>query len=68
LAIAPPLSIKELESDPPEPGQGNNWVPSLVLAASLSFVCGLVLEQVVRGRTELKRLAYLAIPAISPGK
>lgn len=40
----------------------------LVLAASLSFVCGLVLEQVVRGRTELKRLAYLAIPAISPGK
>jgi hypothetical protein len=36
----------------------------LVLAASLSFVCGLVLEQVARGRKELKRLAYLAIPAI----
>ena len=36
----------------------------LVLASSLSFVCGLVLEQVARGRRELKRLAYLAIPAI----
>jgi hypothetical protein len=36
----------------------------LVLAASLSFVCGLVLEQVARGRQELKRLAYLGIPAV----
>jgi len=36
----------------------------LVLASSLSFVCGLVLEQVARGRKELKRLAYLSIPAI----
>ena len=40
----------------------------LVLAASLSFVCGLVLEQVARGRKELKRLAYLAIPAIGAGE
>jgi glycosyltransferase involved in cell wall biosynthesis len=36
----------------------------LVLASSLSFVCGFVLEQVTRGRQELKRLAYLSIPAI----
>ena len=34
-----------------------------VLAAFLSFVCGLVLDSVSRGRKELKRLAYLAIPA-----
>jgi Glycosyl transferase family 2 len=40
----------------------------LVLAASLSFVCGLVLEQVACGRKELKRLAYLAIPAIGAGE
>jgi glycosyltransferase involved in cell wall biosynthesis len=39
----------------------------LVLASSLSFVCGLVLEQVARGRKELKRLAYLTIPAIGSG-
>jgi len=40
----------------------------LVLAAALSFVCGLVLEQVARGRKELKRLAYLSIPAIGRGE
>jgi len=40
----------------------------LVLSASLSFVCGLVLEQVARGRKELKRLAYLAIPAVDSGQ
>lgn len=34
-----------------------------VLAGFLSFVCGLVLDSVSRGRKELKRLAYLAIPA-----
>jgi hypothetical protein len=39
----------------------------LVLASSLSFVCGLVLEQVARGRKELKRMAYLSIPAIGSG-
>jgi Glycosyl transferase family 2 len=40
----------------------------LVLASSLSFVCGLVLDQVARGRQELKRLAYLSIPAIGSGR
>jgi hypothetical protein len=39
----------------------------LVLASSLSFVCGLVLDQVARGRQELKRLAYLSIPAVGSG-
>ena len=41
---------------------------SLVLGSSLSFVCGLVLEQVARGRQELKRLAYLSLPAIGSGE
>ncbi len=35
----------------------------LVLLSFLSFVCGLVLDTVTRGRKELKRLAYLSIPA-----
>jgi glycosyltransferase involved in cell wall biosynthesis len=39
----------------------------LVLASSLSLVCGLVLDQVTRGRKELKRLAYLSVPAIGSG-
>ena len=35
----------------------------LVLLGFLSFACGLILDSVSRGRTELKRLAYLGIPA-----
>ena len=33
---------------------------SLVVLSSLSFVCGLILDSVSRGRLEAKRLAYLA--------
>jgi hypothetical protein len=36
---------------------------SLLLLASLSLGCGLILDAVSRGRKELRRLAYLAIPA-----
>lgn len=35
-----------------------------VLLSFLSLVCGLVLDSVARGRKEIKRLAYLAIPAL----
>ena len=35
----------------------------LVILASLSFFAGLILDTVVRGRREVKRLAYLAQPA-----
>ena len=38
-------------------------VTGLVVLASLSFVCGLILDTVVRGRRETRRLAYLALPA-----
>jgi glycosyltransferase involved in cell wall biosynthesis len=33
----------------------------LVLLSSLSFICGLILDSVVNGRIEQKRLAYLAL-------
>jgi hypothetical protein len=36
----------------------------VVLLSFLSFVCGLVLDSVVRGRKEVKRLAYLSIPDV----
>jgi len=36
----------------------------LVLLSFLSFACGLILDSVTRGRRELKRLAYLAVPGI----
>ncbi len=39
----------------------------LVLLAFLSMACGLILDTVSRGRKELKRLAYLGIPAFPRG-
>jgi glycosyltransferase involved in cell wall biosynthesis len=35
----------------------------VMLLAFLSLVCGLILDTVTRGRRELRRLSYLAIPA-----
>ena len=35
----------------------------LMILASLSFACGLILETVTRGRWEMKRMRYLNIPA-----
>lgn len=37
---------------------------SLMVCSLLSFSCGLVLDNVTRGRHEMKRLAYLAIPGL----
>lgn len=36
----------------------------LALMSFLSFACGLILDSVARGRKEIKRIAYLSIPAI----
>ena len=38
----------------------------LVLLSFLSLTCGLILDSVTRGRKELKRLSYLAVPAYQP--
>jgi len=35
---------------------------SMMVCALLSFACGLILDNVTRGRHEMKRLTYLAIP------
>ena len=39
----------------------------LVIVAVLSFFAGLILDTVTRGRREMRRLAYLAQPAVSNG-
>jgi hypothetical protein len=41
---------------------------ALMIWALLSLSCGLVLDNVTRGRHEIKRLAYLAIPSIQISK
>ena len=38
----------------------------LMIVAALSFMCGLILDTVVRGRREVRRLHYLSFPA--PGE
>lgn len=38
----------------------------LILLSGLSLMCGLILDAIARGRKELKRLAYLAIPPPVP--
>jgi glycosyltransferase involved in cell wall biosynthesis len=38
-------------------------VVGMMILAALSLTCGLILDSVSRGRKEIKRLAYLAIPA-----
>ncbi len=49
-------------------------LPTAVLAtglvglAFLSFTCGLILDSVSRGRTEVKRLAYLSVPLFPASK
>ncbi len=38
-------------------------VTGLMILAAMSFMCGLILDTVVRGRREVRRLAYLSFPA-----
>jgi len=37
----------------------------LMIVAFLSFACGLILDTVVRGRREVRRLHYLALPGVA---
>ncbi len=38
-------------------------VTGLMILGSMSFACGLILDTVVRGRREVRRLSYLSFPA-----
>jgi hypothetical protein len=39
----------------------------LIILASMAAMCGLILDTVVRGRREVRRLAYLSLPPPNPG-
>ncbi|WP_243320577.1 glycosyltransferase family 2 protein [Geothrix sp. SG200] len=39
----------------------------MMVISALGYTCGLILDTVTRGRKELKRMAYLAIPAVGGG-
>ena len=36
-----------------------------LVAALVSFICGIILDNVSRGRVEQKRLAYLSHPSVA---
>jgi hypothetical protein len=63
LVLAYPLFVTFLETGlVPRIPTGILCV-GLMLLACLSATCGLILDTVTRGRRELKRLFYLALPA-----
>jgi glycosyltransferase involved in cell wall biosynthesis len=39
-------------------------ITGLMIVAFMSFMCGLILDTVVRGRREVRRLHYLSLPAV----
>jgi hypothetical protein len=39
-------------------------ITGLMVVAFMSFMCGLILDTVVRGRREVRRLHYLSLPAV----
>ena len=63
VAISIPLAITYLETGLVPRFPTAILATGLILLAALSFACGLILDTVVRGRREVRRLAYLALPA-----
>jgi glycosyltransferase involved in cell wall biosynthesis len=62
LALGYPILIEYLETGLVPRFPTAILATGLMILAFLSFTSGLILETVTRGRRELKRLAYLAIP------
>ena len=63
LAIGAPVVMEFVETGLVPKLPSAVLATGLMLLSSLTLVCGLVLDSVERGRKEMKRLAYLAIPA-----
>ena len=63
LALALPLVVAFLQTGLVLRFPTAILATGLMLLAALSVTCGLILDSVARGRKEIKRLAYLAVPA-----
>lgn len=63
IALAYPLLIEFLETGLVPRIPTAVLCTGLMLLAFLSLTCGLILDSVSRGRREMKRMAYLAVPA-----
>ena len=63
VAISVPLAITYLQTGLVPRFPTAILATGLMIVAFMSFMCGLILDTVVRGRREVRRLAYLALPA-----
>ena len=63
IVLAVPLAITFAETGLVPRFPTAILVTGLMILASLFFFCGLILDTVVRGRREVRRLAYLSLPA-----
>jgi glycosyltransferase involved in cell wall biosynthesis len=63
LGLATPVFLTYLETGLVPRFPTAILAASIMLLAFLSGVCGLILDTVTRGRREMKRLAYLQVPA-----
>jgi glycosyltransferase involved in cell wall biosynthesis len=66
IALAVPLVVTFLETGLVPRVPTAILVTGMMLIATLSFVCGLILDTVTRGRRELKRMHYLARSGVAP--
>ncbi len=66
LLLALPLAVTYAETGLVPRFPTAILVTGLMILAALSFFAGLILDTVVRGRREVKRLAYLSLPAPPP--
>ena len=64
IALGVPLIIEFMESGLVPRFPTAILATGLMLSALLSLACGLILDTVTRGRLELRRLSYLAIPGL----
>ncbi len=65
LGLSLPLAITYIETGLVPRLPTAVLATSIMLLAFLSLACGFILDTVTHGRREMKRLAYLAIPATS---
>ena len=65
IVLATPLIITYIETGLVPRFPTAILVTGLMILATLSGMCGLILDTVVRGRREIRRLAYLTFPAPS---
>jgi glycosyltransferase involved in cell wall biosynthesis len=64
IVISAPLAITYVETGLVPRFPTAILATGLMILAFMSFMCGLILDTVVRGRREVRRLHYLSLPAV----